>query len=124
MCALVPGQVPYSENIQVTSIVDRFLEHDRVYVFTNKGDEKVYLSSADWMTRNIDYRIEVAVRLLDPVLRRRVLDILDIQFSDNEKARYLDKEMSNHYVPRGNKRKVRSQMAVYDYIRSLEQPDN
>ena len=70
------------------------------------------------MTRNIDYRIEVAVRLLDPVLRRRVLDILDIQFSDNEKARYLDKEMSNHYVPRGNKRKVRSQMAVYDYIRS------
>ncbi len=108
----------------MTSIVDRFLEHDRVYVFTNKGDEKVYLSSADWMTRNIDYRIEVAVRLLDPVLRRRVLDILDIQFSDNEKARYLDKEMSNHYVPRGNKRKVRSQMAVYDYIRSLEQPDN
>ncbi|MBA5859226.1 RNA degradosome polyphosphate kinase, partial [Morganella morganii] len=92
------------------------LEHDRVDVFTNKVDEKVYLSSADWMTRNIDYRIEVAVRLLEPVLRRRVLDILDILFSDNENARYLHKEMSNQYVPCGNKPKVRSQIAAYDLL--------
>ncbi|TBL29641.1 RNA degradosome polyphosphate kinase, partial [Klebsiella oxytoca] len=66
MFSLVPNQPDFSENIQVTSIVDRFLEHDRVYVFTNKGDEKIFLSSADWMTRNLDYRIEVAVPLLDP----------------------------------------------------------
>ncbi len=65
-----------SENIRVTSIVDRFLEHDRVYVFENGGDKQVWLSSADWMTRNIDYRIEVAAPLLDPRLKQRVLDIL------------------------------------------------
>lgn len=123
MCSLVPNQPGFSENIQVTSIVDRFLEHDRVYVFTNKGDEKIFLSSADWMTRNLDYRIEVAVALLDPQLKQRVLDILDIQFNDTVKARYIDKDLTNSYVPRGNKRKIRSQLAVYEYIKLLEQPD-
>ncbi|EJD6047288.1 MULTISPECIES: polyphosphate kinase 1 [Providencia] len=123
MCSLVAGQVGYSENIQVTSIVDRFLEHDRVYVFTNGGDEKVFISSADWMTRNIDYRIEVAVSLVDPHLKQRVLDILELQFSDTVKARYVDKDLSNHYVPRGNKRKIQAQLAVYDYLKSIETPD-
>lgn len=123
MCSLVAGQPGMSENIQVTSIVDRFLEHDRVYVFTNGGDEKVFLSSADWMTRNIDYRIEVAVQLVDPQLKQRVLDILDLQFGDTVKARFVDKELSNHYVPRGNKRKIRAQLAVYDYLKSIENPD-
>lgn len=122
MCSLVPNQPGFSENIQVTSIVDRFLEHDRVYVFTNKGDEKIFLSSADWMTRNLDYRIEVAVALLDPQLKQRVLDILDIQFNDTVKARFIDKDLTNNYVPRGNKRKIRSQLAVYEYIKLLEQP--
>ncbi|PHM30198.1 polyphosphate kinase 1 [Xenorhabdus innexi] len=124
MCSLVPNQPGFSENIQVTSIVDRFLEHDRVYVFTNKGDEKIFLSSADWMTRNIDYRIEVAVCLLDPLLKQRVLDILELQFSDTVKARYIDKELSNRYVPRGNKRKIRAQTAIYDYLKNLEQPES
>ncbi|ENU1225113.1 MULTISPECIES: polyphosphate kinase 1 [Providencia] len=123
MCSLVAGQAGYSENIQVTSIVDRFLEHDRVYVFTNAGDEKVFISSADWMTRNIDYRIEVAVSLVDPHLKQRVLDILELQFSDTVKARYVDKDLSNHYVPRGNKRKIQAQLAVYDYLKSIETPD-
>ena len=122
MCSLVPNQPDFSENIQVTSIVDRFLEHDRVYVFTNKGDEKIFLSSADWMTRNLDYRIEVAVPLLDPQLKQRILDILEIQFNDTVKARYLDKDLTNSYVPRGNKRKIRAQLAVYEYLKSLEQP--
>ena len=79
--------------------------------------------SADWMTRNLDYRIEVAVALLDPQLKQRVLDILDIQFNDTVKARYIDKDLTNSYVPRGNKRKIRSQLAVYEYIKLLEQPD-
>ncbi|MGP7975402.1 polyphosphate kinase 1, partial [Proteus mirabilis] len=122
MCSLVPNQPDFSENIQVTSIVDRFLEHDRVYVFTNKGDEKIFLSSADWMTRNLDYRIEVAVPLLDPQLKQRILDILEIQFNDTVKARYLDKDLTNSYVPRGNKRKIRAQLAVYEYLKLLEQP--
>lgn len=85
--------------------------------------KQVYLSSADWMTRNIDYRIEVAAPLLDPRLKQQILDIIEILFSDTVKARYIDKELSNRYVPRGNRRKVRSQLAIYDYIKSLEQPD-
>jgi polyphosphate kinase len=123
MCSLIPNLDGISDNIRVISIVDRYLEHDRVYVFENGGDKKVFLSSADWMTRNIDYRIEVAVAVLDPRLKQRVLDIIEILFSDTVKARYLDKELSNRYVPRGNRRKVRSQLAIYDYIKSLEQPD-
>jgi polyphosphate kinase len=120
MCSLVPNLPGVSENIQVTSIVDRYLEHDRVYVFENSGDPKVFLSSADWMTRNIDYRIEVAVALLDPRLKQRILDLLAIQFSDTVKARYIDKDLSNRYVPRGNRRKVRAQAAIYDYLKALE----
>ena len=121
--ALIPGLEGISDNIRVISIVDRFLEHDRVYCFENGGDKQVWLSSADWMTRNIDYRIEVAAPLLDPRLKQRILDIIEILFSDTVKARYIDKELSNRYVPRGNRRKVRSQLAIYDYIKSLEQPD-
>ncbi|MBJ3815099.1 polyphosphate kinase 1 [Shimwellia pseudoproteus] len=123
MCSLIPQLEGISENIRVISIVDRFLEHDRVYIFENGGDKKVFLSSADWMTRNIDYRIEVGVALLDPRLKQRVLDIIEILFSDTVKARIIDKELSNCYVPRGNRRKVRAQTAIYDYIKSLEQPE-
>ncbi|MGP1958909.1 MAG: polyphosphate kinase 1 [Arsenophonus sp. NC-CH8-MAG3] len=123
ICSLVPGQANFSENIQVTSIVDRFLEHDRVYVFSNNGNEEVFISSADWMTRNIDFRIEVAVKLLDQQLKKRVLDILKLQFNDTVKARYIDKELTNRYVPRGNKRKIQAQLAVYDYLKLLEYPE-
>ena len=91
MCSLIPNLEGISDNIRAISIVDRYLEHDRVYIFENGGDKKVYLSSADWMTRNIDYRIEVATPLLDPRLKQRVLDIIDILFSDTVKARYIDK---------------------------------
>ncbi|WP_313363883.1 polyphosphate kinase 1, partial [Mixta calida] len=105
MCSLIPNLEGISENIRVISIVDRYLEHDRVYIFENGGDKKVFLSSADWMTRNIDYRIEVAVAILDPVLKQRILDIIAILFSDTVKARIIDKELSNRYVPRGNRRK-------------------
>ena len=123
MCSLIPDLPGISENIRVISIVDRYLEHDRVYIFENGGDKKVYLSSADWMTRNIDYRIEVAVAILDPRLKQRILDIIAILFSDTVKARVVDKELSNRYVQRGNRRKVRSQLAIYDYIKQLEQPE-
>ena len=123
MCSLIPDLPGISENIRVISIVDRYLEHDRVYIFENGGDKKVFLSSADWMTRNIDYRIEVAVAILDPHIRQRILDIIAIQLSDTVKARIVDKELSNHYVQRGNRRKVRSQLAIYDYIKKLEQPE-
>ncbi|MDU6442461.1 MAG: polyphosphate kinase 1, partial [Pantoea sp.] len=102
MCSLIPDLPGISENIRVISIVDRYLEHDRVYIFENGGDKKVFLSSADWMTRNIDHRIEVAVSILDPRVKQRILDIIAILFSDTVKARIVDKELGNRYVPRGN----------------------
>ncbi|PKF81042.1 polyphosphate kinase 1 [Vibrio sp. vnigr-6D03] len=123
MCALVPGIEGVSENIQIISIVDRFLEHPRVLITENGGDPLVYISSADWMTRNIDHRIEVAVPIRDPKLKRRIIDIINIHFTDTVKARRIDKEMSNTYVPRGNKRKVRSQIAIYDYLKHIEKQE-
>lgn len=105
MCALVPGIEGVSENIRIISIVDRFLEHPRVVITHNDGDPQVYISSADWMTRNIDHRIEVAAPVRDPRLKQRIIDITNIHFTDTVKARLIDKEMSNSYVPRGNRKK-------------------
>ncbi|HHG3225342.1 TPA: polyphosphate kinase 1 [Vibrio parahaemolyticus] len=120
MCALVPGIEGVSENIRIISIVDRFLEHPRVVITHNDGDPQVYISSADWMTRNIDHRIEVAAPVRDPRLKQRIIDITNIHFTDTVKARFIDKEMSNSYVPRGNRKKVRSQVAIYDYLKNIE----
>ncbi|ATI46155.1 polyphosphate kinase 1 [Vibrio parahaemolyticus] len=120
MCALVPGIEGVSENIRIISIVDRFLEHPRVVITHNDGDPQVYISSADWMTRNIDHRIEVAAPVRDPRLKQRIIDITNIHFTDTVKARLIDKEMSNNYVPRGNRKKVRSQVAIYDYLKNIE----
>ncbi|EKO3862127.1 polyphosphate kinase 1 [Vibrio harveyi] len=120
MCSLVPGIEGVSENIRIISIVDRFLEHPRVVITHNDGDPQVYISSADWMTRNIDHRIEVAAPVHDPRLKQRIIDITNIHFTDTVKARLIDKEMSNSYVPRGNRKKVRSQVAIYDYLKNIE----
>lgn len=120
MCSLVPGIEGVSENIRIISIVDRFLEHPRVLITHNGGDVQVYISSADWMTRNIDYRIEVATPVRDQRLKQRIIDIINIHFTDTVKARWIDKEMSNSYVPRGNRKKVRSQIAIYDYLKQVE----
>lgn len=120
MCSLVPGVEGVSDNIRIISIVDRYLEHPRVIITYNDGDPQVWISSADWMTRNIDYRIEVATPIRDTRLKKRIIDIINIQFTDTVKARLIDKEMSNNYVERGNKKKVRSQIAIYDYLKSVE----
>lgn len=120
MCALIPGIKGISENITAISIVDRFLEHPRVVVFENNGDPEVMISSADWMTRNIDNRIEVGCPIRDPALKKKIIDILNIQLTDTVKARVIDREMSNQYVPRGNRRKIRSQIAIYDYLKHSE----
>ncbi|MFB1095929.1 polyphosphate kinase 1 [Vibrio diabolicus] len=120
MCSLVPGIEGISDNIRIISIVDRFLEHPRVVITHNDGDPQVYISSADWMTRNIDHRIEVAAPVRHPRLKQRIIDITNIHFTDTVKARFIDKEMSNAYVPRGNRKKVRSQIAIYDYLKNIE----
>ena len=120
MCSLVPGLPRFSDNIKVISIVDRFLEHPRVMVFENNGDPQVFISSADWMTRNLDHRVEVGVPILDVKLKRLIVDILELQFKDRTKARIIDSEQKNAYVRRGNRKKIRSQIAIYDYLKKWE----
>ncbi|EHD0098594.1 polyphosphate kinase 1 [Vibrio vulnificus] len=120
MCSLVPGLEGLSDNIEIISIIDRFLEHPRVLVVHNDGDPQVFISSADWMERNIDNRIEVMSPVRDLRIKQRIIDILNIQFTDTVKARRIDKEMSNNYVERGNRKKIRSQIAIYDYLKNVE----
>ncbi|TMP81863.1 polyphosphate kinase 1 [Pseudoalteromonas phenolica] len=120
MCALVPGLPQFSDNITIISIVDRFLEHPRVMVFENQGDQQVYISSADWMTRNLDHRVEAGVPILDKDLKHLVINILELQFKDCCKARIIDAEQQNKYVPRGNRKKVRSQIAIYELLSKWE----
>lgn len=120
MCSLVPGVKGLSENISVISIVDRFLEHPRVLVFENAGDKRVFISSADWMTRNMDFRIEVGCPIYDKTLIAQILDILEMQFQDTLKARIIDQDQLNKYVRRGNRKKLRSQVETYQYIKERE----
>ncbi len=120
MCSLVPGIKGISDNIQAISIVDRFLEHPRVMAFHDQGNKQVYIGSGDWMSRNIDRRIEVACPIYDPRLKKRILDILELQFRDTTKARIIDAAGSNRYVRRGNRKKIRSQIAIYDYLKEVE----
>ncbi len=120
MCALIPGEKVMSENITAISIVDRFLEHPRVMVFHNQGDPRVFISSADWMTRNIDRRVEVGCPIYSKKLTKWITDILELQFRDTVKARVIDAKQTNQYVKRGNRKKIRSQMAIYDYLLDLE----
>lgn len=101
--------------IEATSIVDEYLEHARVFIFHNGGDEKVFISSADWMVRNLDHRVEVTCPILDPNLKKVLKNILEIQATDNVKARILDNDLSNRYV-RNSHRKVRSQVDIYNYL--------
>jgi len=105
-----------SHKINAISIVDEYLEHARVMIFNNKGNEKVYISSADWMVRNLDHRIEIATPILDKNIKRELIDILNIQLQDNKKARILDSELSNNYVPSERKKSCKSQVETYHYL--------
>lgn len=120
MCSLMPNVKGLSENISVISIVDRFLEHPRVMIFENAGQPKVYISSADWMGRNMDNRIEVGCPIYDEELKQQIIDIIDIQLKDTLKARVIDIDQKNRYVKRGNRRKLRSQVEIYNFLKALE----
>ena len=102
--------------VKAISIVDEYLEHARVFVFHNQGDEKVFISSADWMVRNLDHRIEVTCPIFDENIKKVLKTILQIQLSDNVKARELDNELSNRYARNSEPRKVRSQVEIYNYL--------
>lgn len=112
-CAV--NQKDFKEKIKAISIVDEYLEHARVMYFYNKGAEDIYISSADWMTRNLDYRIEAAAKVTDKNLKKELKDILDIQLKDNVKARILDKKLSNEYI-HNEKEECRSQIETYRYL--------
>ena len=117
ICSLVPGVKKISENIEVISIIDRFLEHSRLMVFCNGGKELYYLTSADWMTRNIDRRIEVGCPIYDKKLQKVIKDMLTIQLADNTKARFINKSQNNSYKLHDAKIKVRSQVELYNYFK-------
>jgi polyphosphate kinase len=119
----------FSENgkflvpVKAVSIIDEYLEHARVFIFHNDGKEKVYISSADWMVRNLDHRVEATCPILDEGIRRELNNILDIQLSDNVKARWLDNELLNKYKRDHLEKKVRSQIEIYNYLHKKAQPD-
>jgi polyphosphate kinase len=114
---LVPGQAGFSENISQRGLVDRYLEHSRVYVFAHGGEEKVCVSSADWMTRNLDRRVEVAFPILDEGLRAEVRHLLDFQRHDNVKARDFE---NNFILPADGAKPLRAQEATYAWLKSIK----
>jgi len=115
VCTLKSNQ-SYSKNIKVIRIVDRYLEHARVFVFLNNGDQRVYLGSADWMKRNLRSRVECVFPIYDPGLKKELLKILQIQLSDNVKACVIDENLKNQRI-QSDEPSVRAQMAIYEYFK-------
>ncbi len=115
ICCLVPGVKDQSENIQIISIIDRFLEHARIYIFGNNGNEKMYLASADWMTRNLDRRVEATFPIYDETIYAELRHIINLQLADNVKARKIDAAQQNLFV-RNKKEATRSQLAIYNFL--------
>ena len=108
----------FKKPITAISIVDEYLEHARVWVFHNNGKEKVFISSADWMVRNLDHRVEATCPILDDRLKQELKDILHIQLQDNVKARILNNNLSNEYVKNEHATPIRSQVETYNYLHS------
>lgn len=116
-CSLVTELPGFSEHIKAFSLVDKYLEHTRIFIFHNLGNEKIFLSSADWMSRNLDSRSEVAIPILDESIRKQLKDIVAIQLSGNTKLRIIDKQQTNQYVKaKPGQKKVRVQDEVYTYL--------
>ena len=118
MCCLVPGIKGFSENIDAISIVDKYLEHSRVHIYCNGGNELIYLTSADFMTRNIDNRVEVGFPIYDEQLRKEIRDIINIQLSDNTKAREINSHNTNKYHKTDSEVLCRAQIDIYNYLKN------
>ena len=118
-CSLVTDLPGWSEGIKAYSIVDKYLEHTRVFIFHNGGNEKIFLSSADWMSRNLDSRSEVAIPIRDPLIRKQIKEIMDIQLRGNTKVRIIDRKQDNVYKKAGKgERKIRVQDEIYNYLKN------
>ncbi|MDP4268214.1 MAG: polyphosphate kinase 1 [Bacteroidota bacterium] len=118
ICVLVPGIPNFSDNIEAISIVDKYLEHSRVLIFHNNGDPAFYISSADWMNRNFDYRIEAACPIYDNDIKQEIMDLINIHLNDNVKARIISKDNNNTYKQTDQKKKIRSQDEIYNYLKT------
>jgi polyphosphate kinase len=117
ICCAYTEQKSFTDNLRAISIVDQYLEHARVFVFGNGKQQQVFISSADWMVRNLDHRIEAACPIFDKDIQQELIDILNIQLAENVKGRILDNEQSNEYVQREpDEPEVRSQVAIYTYL--------
>ena len=116
ICCMQTENKKFKKKVNAISIVDEYLEHARVVIFHHEGKDKVYISSADWMIRNLDHRVEVACPVLDKHIQQELKDILNIQLNDNVKARTLDNDQNNDYVNPRNARKIRSQIETYNYL--------
>jgi polyphosphate kinase len=123
VCALVPEIRGMSDNIEAISIVDRFLEHSRIFIFCNGGNEKYFISSGDWMYRNLDHRSEVAVPVYDKHLQRELKLYITIQLHDNTKARVLNRNQNNKYVIKTNGFIIRAQEDTYRWITGKWNPE-
>ncbi len=119
ICGVEAGVAGISENIEAISIVDKFLEHGRIMVFCNNGDELYYISSADWMTRNLDHRVEVACPIYDPLIKKELRDIIDFQLKDNVKARIINLNQDNPFVE-NDLAPLHSQEEIYEYYRNKQ----
>ncbi|WP_316813810.1 polyphosphate kinase 1 [Pedobacter heparinus] len=121
ICTLVPGIPYFSTNITVISIIDKFLEHARVFIFGNNGKEEMFLSSADLMSRNFEHRVEVGFPVLDEEVKQEIRDIIEFQLQDNVKARDITRLNNNKYHKNNLKTKIRAQVQTYNYLKNKHQ---
>ena len=119
ICKLMPGIKGMSENININRIVDRYLEHGRLFWFHNNGNEEIYAGSADWMNRNIYRRIEVCFPVYDEVIKKELKEMISVQLKDNVQAVLIDQSLNNVPIP-CNGEKIRSQELIYQMIRNNE----
>jgi len=117
ICCLVPGVKGMSDNIEIVSVIDKFLEHTRMSVFCNNNEPKVFISSADWMTRNIENRVEVTCPIYDESIKQQLIDLFDICWNDNVKSRILNESGNNSYK-KTQKTKIRSQFETYEFLKN------
>ncbi len=123
MCCLIAGMKGYSEHIEVISIVDKYLEHSRVHIYCNGGNELIYLTSADFMTRNIDTRVEVGFPIFDEQLRKEIKDMIKIQLEDNSKSREINSHNTNKYHKTKSDKVHRAQIDIYEYLKHKNKPN-
>jgi len=116
ICCIIPGIPNYSNNIEAFGIIDRFLEHARVFIFSNDGDELIYLASADWMGRNLHRRVETMIPILEKNIKNQIKDIINIQMLDNVKSRRIHYKKNNNYRKVKSGETIRSQMETYNYL--------